>query len=198
MHNPTVHVPNRKALCVFCGSSMGHEEAYGEAARRLGALIAERGFALVFGGGSLGLMGQVARAARDGGAPVIGIIPEFLRHLEPPLKRAQELIVTPDLYQRKDRMMKLASAFIILPGGLGTLDEFFEVVTSAQLEQHEKPIVIVNVDGFFDPLKVLLDHHVRAGFARGEIQALFHFVSTPDEAMALIEASLAAPESLPG
>jgi uncharacterized protein (TIGR00730 family) len=198
MHNPAVHVVNRQALCVFCGSSMGHEEAYGEAARQLGALIASRGFALVFGGGSLGLMGQVARAARDGGAPVIGIIPEFLRHLEPPLKRAEELIVTPDLYQRKDRMIKLASAFIILPGGLGTLDEFFEVVTSAQLEQHEKPIVVVNVDGFFDPLKTLLDHHVAAGFARNEIHALFRFVSGPEEAIDLIEKLLAAPEFLPG
>lgn len=198
MHNPTAYVPNRKALCVFCGSSMGHEEAYGEAARRLGTLIAERGFALVFGGGSLGLMGQVARAARDSGAPVIGIIPEFLRHLEPPLKRAEELIVTPDLYQRKDRMMKLASAFVILPGGLGTLDEFFEVVTSAQLEQHEKPVVLVNVGGFFDPLKALLDHHVAAGFARGEVHELFRFVATPDEAIQLIETFLAAPEFLPG
>lgn len=198
MHNPTVPVVNRKILCVFCGSSMGHEETYGQAARRLGALIAERGFALVFGGGSLGLMGQVARAARDGGAPVIGIIPEFLRHLEPPLKRAEELIITPDLYQRKDRMMKLASGFIILPGGLGTLDEFFEVVTSAQLEQHDKPIVVVNVGGFFDPLKVLVDHHVAAGFARSEIHDLFRFVATPDEAIVLIEKLLAAPELLPG
>jgi len=198
MHNPAVHVVNRKILCVFCGSSMGHAEAYGEAARRLGALIAERGFSLVFGGGSLGLMGQVARAARDGGAPVIGIIPEFLRHLEPPLKRAEELIVTPDLYQRKDRMMKLASGFIILPGGLGTLDEFFEVVTSAQLEQHGKPMVVVNVVGFFDPLKTLLDHHIRAGFARAEVHELLRFVSTPDEAIALIESSLAATASGPG
>ncbi len=89
---------------------MGHEEAYGAAARRLGQLIAEKKYALVFGGGSIGLMGQAARAARDGGAPVIGILPEFLRTLEPPLKSAEELIVTPDLYQRKDRMMAMASA----------------------------------------------------------------------------------------
>src|SRR5256885_7316698 len=195
MHSPTAHVPNKKVLCVFCGSSMGHEEAYGEAARRTGRLIAERGFSLVFGGGSLGLMGQVARAARDAGAPVIGIIPEFLRHLEPPLKRAEELIVTPDLYQRKDRMMALASAFIILPGGLGTLDEFFEVVTSAQLDQHGKPVVVVNVAGFFDPLKGLPAHHIRAGFARSDIHALFRFVATPDEAIDLIETLLAAPET---
>jgi len=112
---------------------MGHAEAYGEAARELGRLIAAKGFSLVFGGGGLGLMGQVARAARDAGAPVIGVLPEFLRALEPPLKSAEELIITPDLYQRKDRMMAMASGFIILPGGLGTLDEFFEVLTAAQL-----------------------------------------------------------------
>jgi uncharacterized protein (TIGR00730 family) len=198
MHNPAGHTGIRKAICVFCGSSMGHVEAYGEAARHTGRLIAERGFSLVFGGGSLGLMGQVARAARDGGAPVIGIIPEFLRHLEPPLKSTAELIVTPDLYQRKDRMMNLAGAFIILPGGMGTLDEFFEVVTSAQLEQHRKPVVVVNVGGFFDPLETLLDHHIAAGFAREEVHELYRVVSNPDEAIGLIETALAAPNFAPG
>jgi hypothetical protein len=191
MHTPSGNVV-KKNICVFCGSSMGHEEAFGVAARRFGQLIAERGFGLVFGGGSLGLMGQVARAARDAGAPVIGILPQFLRALEPPLKSAEELIITPDLYQRKDRMMELAGAFAILPGGLGTLDEFFEVLTSAQLEQHGKPIVAVNVAGFFDPLKALLDHHIAAGFARNEVHDLYRIVTTPEEAMDFIEQSLGA------
>jgi uncharacterized protein (TIGR00730 family) len=197
MHTPSRHVV-KKNICVFCGSSMGHDEALGAAARRFGQLIAARGFGLVFGGGSLGLMGQVARAARDAGAPVIGILPQFLRALEPPLKSAEELIVTPDLYQRKDRMLELASAFAILPGGLGTLDEFFEVVTSAQLEQHAKPIVVVNVAGFFDPLKALLDHHIAAGFARNEVHDLYRIVRTPDEAMDIIEQSLADSALAPG
>lgn len=198
MHNPSNHVENRRYICVFCGSSMGHDEAYGEAARETGRLIAAHGFGFVFGGGSLGLMGQAARAARDAGAPVIGIVPGFLRFLEPPLKRAEELIVTPDLYQRKDRMMAMASAFIVLPGGLGTLDELFEVVTSAQLEQHEKPVVIVNVNGFYDPLITLLDHHVAAGFARPEVHNLYRVAATPDEAIHLIEQSLTAAEFVPG
>ncbi|HEY1962095.1 MAG TPA: TIGR00730 family Rossman fold protein, partial [Rhizomicrobium sp.] len=180
MHNPSGNVV-KKNICVFCGSSMGHDEAFGTAARRFGQLIAERGFGLVFGGGSLGLMGQVARAARDGGAPVIGILPQFLRALEPPLKSAEELIITPDLYQRKDRMMQLAGAFAILPGGLGTLDEFFEVLTSAQLEQHGKPVVVVNVAGFFDPLKGLLDHHIASGFARNDVHDLYRFAGAPEE-----------------
>ena len=197
MHNPLSNVVKTRTICVFCGSSMGHEEAYGAAARRLGQLIAEKKYALVFGGGSLGLMGQVARAARDGGAPVIGILPEFLRSLEPPLKSAEELIITPDLYQRKDRMMTMESAFVILPGGLGTMDEFFEVLTAAQLEVHEKPIVLVNVNGFFESLNALLDHHVRCGFARSEIHTLYRMVADPEEAMRVIEQPLAPAEFSP-
>ncbi|HEY4114490.1 MAG TPA: TIGR00730 family Rossman fold protein [Rhizomicrobium sp.] len=192
MHNPSQNVENRRFICVFCGSSMGHDEAYAEAARETGRLIATHGYGFVFGGGSLGLMGQAARAARDAGAPVIGIVPGFLRYLEPPLKRAEELIVTPDLYQRKDRMMAMAAAFVILPGGLGTLDELFEVITSAQLEQHEKPIVIVNVNGFYDPLVALLEHHVAKGFARAEIHDLYKVVDTPAEALRFIEQALAS------
>jgi hypothetical protein len=194
MHNPSENVENRRFICVFCGSSMGRDEAFGEAARETGRLIAAHGFGFVFGGGSLGLMGQAARAARDAGAPVIGIVPDFLRHLEPPLKRAEELIVTPDLYQRKDRMMTMAAAFIVLPGGLGTLDELFEVITSAQLEQHQKPTVIVNVNGFYDPLIALLEHHIAAGFARPEVHDLYRVASTPDEALRVIEQALAAAE----
>jgi uncharacterized protein (TIGR00730 family) len=189
-------VEKRKTICVFCGSSMGQDEAFGAAARELGRLIAENRYALVFGGGSLGLMGQVARTARDAGAPVIGILPAFLRQLEPPLKSAEELIITPDLYQRKDRMIAMADAFAILPGGLGTLDEFFEVLTSAQLEVHDKPIVVVNVAGFFDPLMAMLDHHVRAGFARAEIHHLYRVARDPQEAMALIAQALAAAPAL--
>jgi len=191
MHNPLRNTVKRRAICVFCGSSMGHEEAFGEAARETGRLIAAHGYSLVFGGGSLGLMGQVARAARDSGAPVIGIVPEFLRHLEPPLKSAEELIITPDLYQRKDRMMALASAFIILPGGMGTMDEFFEVLTSAQLEQHDKPIVLVNTTGFYDCLTAMLEHHVKCGFARSEIHDLYRVASDPAHAMRIIEEAIA-------
>jgi uncharacterized protein (TIGR00730 family) len=178
-----VHRGNGRTVCVFCGSSPGAKPVYAEAARQLGQLLAESGYRLVFGGGGVGLMGEVARAARDAGAPVIGILPAFLRSLEPPLKSAEELIITPDLQQRKARMLALADAFVILPGGLGTLDEYFEVITTTQLRVHAKPIIVVNTDGYFDPLKSLLDRVVEQGFARMEISSYHAFVATPAEAI---------------
>jgi uncharacterized protein (TIGR00730 family) len=177
------HRGSHRAVCVFCGSSPGAKPVYAQAARELGQLLGENGYRLVFGGGGIGLMGEVARAARDAGAPVIGILPAFLRSLEPPLKSAEELIVTPDLQQRKARMLAIADAFVILPGGLGTLDEYFEVITTTQLRVHAKPIVVVNVEGYFDPLKVLLDRVVEQGFARMEIASYHEFVATPAEAI---------------
>jgi hypothetical protein len=187
MHTPhSDTVKKRHTICVFCGSSPGSDPRYAQAARELGKLIASHGFALVFGGGNIGLMGETARAVRDGGAPVIGILPDFLRHLEPPLKSAEELIILPDLFQRKDRMIAMSDAFILLPGGLGTLDEFFEVVTSAQLHVHEKPIIAVNVAGFFDPLRALLDHVIAQGFAKPDAHNLYKFADTPKQALELV------------
>ena len=177
------HRGNDRTVCVFCGSSPGAKPVYAETARQFGRFLGENGYRLVFGGGGVGLMGEVARAARAAGAPVIGVLPGFLRGLEPPLKSAEELIVTPDLQQRKARMLALADAFVILPGGLGTLDEYFEVITTTQLRVHAKPIVVVNVDGYFDALKALLDHVVEQGFARMEIASYHEFVATPAEAI---------------
>jgi uncharacterized protein (TIGR00730 family) len=177
------HRGSHRAVCVFCGSSPGAKPVYAQAARELGQLLGENGYRLFFGGGGIGLMGEVARAARDAGAPVIGVLPAFLRSLEPPLKSAEELIITPDLQQRKARMLALADAFVILPGGLGTLDEYFEVITTTQLRVHAKPIIVVNVEGYFDPLKVLLDRVVEQGFARMEIASYHEFVATPAEAI---------------
>jgi len=177
------HRGSHHTVCVFCGSSPGAKPVYAHAARELGQLLGENGYRLVFGGGGIGLMGEVARAARDAGAPVIGILPAFLRTLEPPLKSAEELIITPDLQQRKARMLALADAFVILPGGLGTLDEYFEVITATQLRVHAKPIIVVNVEGYFDSLKALLDHVVEQEFARMEIASYHEFVATPAEAI---------------
>ena len=179
-------------ICVFCGSSIGNNPAYAEAARQLGRSIGEHGHTLVFGGGAVGLMGEVARAARGAGAPIIGILPAFLRGIEPPLKSAEELIITPDLQLRKARMLALADLFVILPGGLGTLDEYFEVITSSQLKVHATPIIVVDVEGYFAPLKTLLDQIVEHGFARAEIAAYHEFVSTPAEAMERITSLLTA------
>lgn len=195
MHSPhSSTVKKRHTVCVFCGSSPGADPRYAQAARALGVLIAKGGFSLVFGGGDIGLMGETARAVRDGGAPVIGILPSFLRHLEPPLKSAEELIVLPDLFQRKDRMIAMSDAFILLPGGLGTLDEFFEVVTAAQLHVHTKPIVAVNVAGFYDPLRALLDHVIAQGFARSEVHTLYKFADTPEQALRFITEATARAE----
>lgn len=177
------HWGNGRSICVFCGSSPGAKPVYAETARELGQLLGENGYRLVFGGGGVGLMGEVARAARAAGAAVIGVLPAFLRSLEPPLKSAEELIITPDLQQRKARMLALADAFVILPGGLGTLDEYFEVITTTQLRVHAKPIIVVNIEGYFDPLKALLDRVVEQGFARMEIASYHAFVTTPAEAI---------------
>ncbi|SRR5579885_2678028 len=186
MLNPSpIKDKNARAICIFCGSSHGANAAYGEAARTFGALLAEQGFSVVFGGGGLGLMGEAARAARDAGAKVQGILPDFLKHLEPPLKTGERVMLTPDLFARKAKMIEMADGFAILPGGNGTMDEFFEVLTSAQLSLHAKPIVILNVAGYFDPLLRLLDHIVRQGFANANVRKLYHVCRTPEQATAL-------------
>ena len=188
------HRGYKPAICVFCGSSPGNDRVYEKTARELGRHIGEGGYRLIFGGGAVGLMGEVARAARSAGAPIIGILPAFLRGVEPPLKSAEELVITPDLQQRKSRMLTLADAFVILPGGLGTLDEFFEVVTATQLKVHSKPVIVVDVAGYFAPLRALLDQVVAHGFARPEIATHQDFVATPAEAMARITLRLSVRE----
>ncbi len=183
-------VKERPAICVFCGSSHGTDPAYALAARRFGALLAARGFSLVFGGGYVGLMGEVAHAARLGGARVTGILPEFLRHLEPPSAEEEKVVLVPDMQERKRLMLSLADAFAVLPGGLGTLDEFFEVITSAQLLVLAKPIVLLDINGFFEPLQTLLDGIVAQGFARKDIATLYRRAPTPEEAIDHIAANL--------
>jgi hypothetical protein len=192
LHGPDdTQAPHRgRTICVFCGSSPGNNPAYAEAARELGRMIGENGDRLVFGGGNVGLMGEVARATRAAGGIVIGVLPNFLRGLEPPLKSAEELIVTPDLQLRKSRMLALADAFVILPGGLGTLDEYFEVITTTQLRVHAKPIIVVDIANYYAPLKLLLDHVVAQGFALAEIKSHHVFVASPREAMETIDALL--------
>jgi len=174
------------SICVFCGSSPGTNTAYSEAARELGRLIGERGHRLVFGGGFVGLMGELARAASEAGAPIIGVLPEFLRHVEPPRELLEELFITEDLQVRKARMIELADAFVILPGGMGTMDEYFEVVTTAQLATHRKPIVLIDVNGYFKPLDDLIRHIVSHGFASESSLSLHKVVDGPQAAIAAI------------
>ena len=183
----------KPSICIFCGSSFGNEPHFAEAARLVGAGIAQLGCNLVFGGGSLGLMGEVARTAQAGGAEVQGIIPAFLQALESsaPVSAEEKLIVTPHLQERKALMLQLSDAFVVLPGGLGTFDEFFEVATEAQLGVHGKPIIVVNIDGFFDPLDAMLRGIVEKGFAREVILVLYHLADGPDAALMALKEALA-------
>ena len=147
-----------KAICVYCGSSPGTDPAFVEAARGFGKILAENGVRLVYGGGSIGLMGALASAVIENGGAATGIIPEFLTAKERPKRLAQEQIVTRDMHERKRTMFDRADAFVALPGGLGTLEELVEQMTWAQLGRHKKPILIANINGFWNPLLALIDH----------------------------------------
>jgi uncharacterized protein (TIGR00730 family) len=177
----------RQAICVFCGSSHGADPIYTQAAQQFGTALAREGFDLVFGGGGVGLMGEVALSVSKGGGKVLGIIPGFLRHLEPPLEVSSQIVITDTMNDRKARMFAASDGFAILPGGIGTLDEFAEVLTGAQLRQHAKPIVIVNIKDYFAPLRALLDHFVANGFAGAGINSLYQMVPTVEDAIKIFK-----------
>jgi uncharacterized protein (TIGR00730 family) len=181
------------AVCVFCGSSFGKDPAFRDAARAIGSGIAKMGYMLVFGGGGLGLMGDVAKAALDGGSTIQGIMPAFLQDLEPEVSPQEKLIVTPHMQERKNLMLQMSDAFIVLPGGLGTFDEFFEVVTEAQLGVHAKPIIVVNVNGYFDALDAMLHHIINTGFAKEMVLKLYYLADGADAALEILEGALNAP-----
>ena len=151
------------AICVYCGSSPGTDPAFVEAARDFGKILAHSGIRLVWGGGSVGLMGAVASSVIEHGGTATGIIPEFLTAKERPRRLAQEQIITRDMHERKSTMFDRADAFVALPGGIGTLEELVEQMTWAQLGRHKKPILIANINGFWDPLLSLLAHMRVAG-----------------------------------
>jgi uncharacterized protein (TIGR00730 family) len=181
------------AVCVFCGSSFGTNPVYREAARAIGSGIAKMGYSLVFGGGGLGLMGEVARAALDGGSDIQGIMPGFLQALEPEVSPQEKLIVTPHLQERKTLMLQMSDAFLVLPGGLGTFDEFFEVAVEAQLGVHAKPIIVVNVNGYFDALDTMLHKTIEAGFAKKTVLKLYYLADGAEAALEILEGALNAP-----
>ena len=184
MNKMTIEPPvNRLAICVFCGSSHGADPLFTETARAFGSALARERFNLVFGGGGVGLMGEVALAASKGGANVLGIIPSFLRHLEPPLRISSQIVITESMNERKARMFAACDGFAILPGGLGTLDEFAEAFTGAQLKLHNKPIVLVNVKNYWGPLVELIDHFVAHGFAGSHVTSLFEMAPTVEDAI---------------
>ena len=155
-----------KTVCVYCGSGPGTNPRFVEAAIAFGKALAEDGIRLVYGGGSIGLMGAVAKSVLDHGGKVTGIIPEFLRGRENALTQVQEMIVTPDMHERKRLMFEQSDAFVALPGGVGTLEELVEQLTWQQLGRHTKPILIADIDGFWEPLLALLAHMRNAQFIR--------------------------------
>ena len=155
-----------QSLCVYCGSSTGNQPIYRDAADALGKAIAEAGMRLIFGGGGVGLMGVLCDSVIRNGGHVTGIIPAFLREREAHHGGLDELFVVESMHERKQMMFEQSDAFAILPGGFGTLDELFEMITWRQLELHDKPIVLVNVNGYWDPLIALVRRQVEEGFVR--------------------------------
>jgi uncharacterized protein (TIGR00730 family) len=179
-------------ICVYCGSNTGTNPAYAEAARQLGRAIATEGIGLVYGGGGLGLMGELARAAITHGGRVTGIIPAFLSRRERMLREADELVVVEDMHQRKKLMFDRSDAFVALPGGIGTLEELVEQLTWAQLGRHTKPIVLVNIDGFWAPLLQLLHQMHEAAFIRPDMDVPFVTVDSAEKVVATILAAASA------
>jgi uncharacterized protein (TIGR00730 family) len=178
--------PARK-LCVYCGSGTGRNPAYAAAARKLGKSLADAGIGLVYGGGSLGLMGEVARAVLENSGHVTGIIPEFLANRERMLTDVNELIVTADMHERKMTMFARSSGFVALPGGLGTLEELAEISTWAQLGQHHKPIILCNIEGYWDPLVTLLEHMRAETFVREGLEFALDVVDSAEEVIPAFE-----------
>ncbi|HZC57723.1 MAG TPA: TIGR00730 family Rossman fold protein [Xanthobacteraceae bacterium] len=152
------------AVCVYCGSSQGSDPAFAEAARTLGKTLAQNGVRLVYGGGSVGMMGTLAKAVLAHGGKVTGIIPEFLTGKERPRPLTDDMIVTRDMHERKRKMFEHADAFVALPGGVGTLEELVEQLTWAQIGQHKKPVLLANIKGFWEPFRELIDHMDKHGF----------------------------------
>ena len=185
-------------ICVYCGSNVGTNPAYAEAARGLGAMMASERIGLVYGGGGLGLMGELARSVLAHGGRVTGIIPAFLSKKERMLRAADELIVVDDMHQRKKLMFDKSDAFVALPGGIGTLEELVEQLTWAQLGRHAKPIVLVNIDGFWAPFLTLLQHMREEAFIRADMNVRFLTVDRIADALPAIHAAALPPSQATG
>lgn len=180
-----------KSICVYCSSSDHISSTYVPVAHTTGRLITERGYTLVYGGGNVGLMGVLARSVHESGGHVFGVIPEALKAVEGVAYRlADELVVTQTMQERKAIMYTKADAFLVLPGGFGTLEEFMEVLTLKQLRYHNKALALVNAGGFYDPLVELFEHFYRERFARVRYRDLYHLADSPEEALDYIDSYL--------
>lgn len=185
-----------QSICVYCGSNAGAAPEYQAAARGLAHAMADSGIRLVYGGGSVGLMGIVARTMLERGAPVTGIIPQFLKDREVMLTEVTDLVVTADMHERKRIMFERSDAFVALPGGIGTLEEVVEMMTWAQLDQHTKPVLIVNINGFWDALISLFhrmadDGFLHKAFLEHQVDLPVEFVSSVDDVVPTIGSMMA-------
>jgi uncharacterized protein (TIGR00730 family) len=189
------------SLCVYCASGIGIDSRHAEAARELGRAMASQRIRLVYGGARIGLMGTLADAVLSGGGKVVGIIPGHLDRVEVGHRGASELFVVDSMHQRKQRMFEMSDAFAVLPGGFGTLDETFEILTWRKLQLHDKPVFLVDIAGYWRPLLSLIDHVIGQGFAHCADRDLYHTVSTIPALIAAVESApkpklLAQPERL--
>jgi len=175
------------AVCVYCGSREGSDPAFVREAEALGRTLAQAKIKLVYGGASIGMMGTLARAVLASGGHVTGIIPKFLTMMETPLDGVQERVLTEDMHQRKQIMFNRSDAFIVMPGGIGTLDEVMEMLTWRQLHRHRKPIVFVNIKGYWDSLLALMDHIVDVGFAHENLRTFYSVVTSSADVVPAIE-----------
>ena len=175
------------SICVYCGSRNGNDPAYLAAATALGQVIAEQGWRLVFGAGDVGMMGAVADAATSAGAATLGVIPTHLLDVEAPRRLNGDRIITETMHERKKVMFMNSDAVVVLPGGAGSLDEFFEVLTWAQIGLHQKPLFLLDVNGYWQPLVQLIDHVIARGFAGESLKGQFRTVKTVEELTASLK-----------
>ncbi|BAF18101.1 probable cytokinin riboside 5'-monophosphate phosphoribohydrolase LOGL7 isoform X1 [Oryza sativa Japonica Group] len=174
-------------ICVFCGSNAGRRRVFGDAALDLGHELVRRGVDLVYGGGSIGLMGLIARTVLDGGRRVVGVIPRALMAVEISGESVGEVIVVQDMHERKAEMARRSKAFIALPGGYGTMEELLEMITWCQLGIHDKPVGLLNVDGYYDPLLALFDKGEAEGFINSDCRQIFVSAPTASELLTKME-----------
>ena len=181
-----------RKICVYCGSGPGVDPAFVESARAFGTLLAKNGIGLVFGGGSVGMMGAIAKSVREHGGEVTGIIPEFLVAREHAMRGADNLIVTRDMHERKRKMFEMADAFVAMPGGVGTLEEAVEQMTWVQLGRHRKPILLANIKHFWDPLCSLINHMKALEFIRDDLNFDLLVADKVDDILPMLKNAAAA------
>lgn len=178
--------PEIRSVCVYCGSSAGNDPRFAQAAQSFGAALARERIGLVYGGGNTGIMGLIARAVLEHGGHVTGIIPEFLKRRELGLEVAQEFLTVPDMHTRKRLMFERADAFVALPGGVGTLEELVEQLTWVQLGRHEKPVLILDVGGFWRPLLTLFAHMREQGFIKPEFEIRYLVAEKAEDVIGML------------